>query len=244
MEIEVLADAGAVATRAADIVCESASNPGARLGLPTGATPLALYEELNRRVGEGACDFSGVIGYAIDEFCDVSRSAPGTNMQYYRQHLRLNLAALHCPDPESSKPDAHIRAFARAIRASGGLGLCVLGIGETGHIAFNEPGAGMDSRARVVDLTPTSRGAHEPAFGALDRVPPKGMTLGIADLLAAKSILVLATGRHKAAIVARALTEAPSERVPASWLQHHPDTRWLLDAEAASLLDKLAAHNA
>ena len=114
----------------------------------------------------------------------------------------------------------------------------MLGIGVNGHIAFNEPGSERDSRARVVTLTPESRAAHADAFGSLDRVPARGMTLGIADILAARRILVLATGAGKAAIVERILEGPMTAAVPASWLQPHADVTWLLDAAAASRLPR------
>lgn len=237
MRIEVLADEAVVAVRAAEIIAQAVRmQPAARLGLPTGATPVLAYAELNRRAGSGTTTFSNATLFAIDEFAGVPRETPGTNDAFYADHLRLG-RSVSCPDAGARDPDNEITAFAGAIERDGGLDLCVLGIGVNGHIAFNEPGAGRDSRARAVALTEASRAAHAESFGALEKVPRRGMTLGVAEILAARQILVLATGARKADIVQRALEGPMSAAIPASWLREHGDVTWLIDSAAASLLD-------
>jgi glucosamine-6-phosphate deaminase len=144
--------------------------------------------------------------------------------------------ALHVPNPSAEDPDEHITAFAGAVRRSGGMDLCVLGLGVNGHVAFNEPGSERDSRARVVDLTEETRRAHAPTFGSLKAVPRRGLTLGIADLMEARALLVLASGAHKASIVARVIDGGASADVPATWLREHTDVTWLLDEAAAGEL--------
>jgi glucosamine-6-phosphate deaminase len=238
MRIQTVADGAALARAAADLICAAvASKPGAILGLPTGNTPIATYGELARCVRAGACDFSRVTVYAIDEFCDATRTTPGTNSAFYREHLRIGARALHCPNPAAKDPGEHMSAFADAIRRSGGFDLCVLGVGVNGHIAFNEPGSSADSRARVVELTDTSRRAHAATFGSLEAVPARGMTLGIADLLESRAIVVLAQGAPKAAVVRRAIEGPATADVPASWLRSHADVVWLVDAVAGSLVE-------
>ena len=234
MRIVTVADGEALARAAADLICTAIdAKPDAVLGLPTGTTPIATYQELERRSAAGEADFSGATVYAIDEFAGVAPDTPGTNRMFYRAHLRLPVRALHVPDADAPEPNAHIAGFADAVRRAGGFDLCVLGIGANGHIAFNEPGAPRDARARVVELTESSRAAYASAFGAIERVPRQGMTLGIADLLEARAILVLATGAGKAEIVRRAIDGPMTAAVPASWLQAHGDGTWLLDAAAA-----------
>lgn len=236
MRIEILAGEAAVAVRAADIVCEAARRAGARIGLPTGRTPLAAYAELARREAAGAADFIGVTAYAIDEFADAERGAAGTNEAFFRDHLRLRLKALHCPMSSARYPDVHIRAFAEAVRFAGGLDLCVLGIGKNGHVAFNEPGSPRDAAARVVELTEESRAAHRGEFGSLERVPRRGMTLGIVDMMESRAVLAIATGAYKAPAVRAAIEGAASPDTPASWLRDHVHLTWLLDESAASVL--------
>lgn len=237
MRIEILTDEPALASRAADVMCDAVRRkPDAVLGLPTGTTPIDAYLELAKRVGAGACDFRAATAFALDEFAGAGRTTPGTNTFYYRERLRIGTRALHVPNPSAAHPDEHMRAFGDALRRAGGFDLCVLGIGANGHIAFNEPGSSRNSRARAVDLTPESRAAHAAAFGSLDAVPSRGMTLGVADLLESRAILVLASGARKAAIIARAIEGGMSADVPASWLQSHKDVTWLLDEDAASAL--------
>ena len=239
MAIEVVRDASALARRAAEIICAVAeAKPDAVLGLPTGDTPRALYAMLALLAESGACDLRGVSAYAVDEFLGARRDTPGTNSMYFRHDVNVPVRTLNIPNPASAEPDEHIAAFADAIRRAGGFDLCVLGIGRNGHVAFNEPGSGDDSRARVVDLAAESREAHAAAFGSLDAVPQRGLTLGVADLLEARQLLVMASGDAKAAIVARAVEGPPTAEVPASWLQGHANITWLLDEAAAAQLTR------
>lgn len=235
MRIEVLETAEDVARRAADIVCDALrAKADAVLGLPTGSTPLATYAELARRCDAGECDLSRATVFAIDEFIAPSRTTPGTNSAYYHAHLRIRPRALHCPDPAASNPDEHIAAYADALRRAGGFDLLLLGVGTNGHIAFNEPGSPRESRARVVTLAPETRAAYAAAFGG--QAPERGMTLGVADLLEARRIVVLATGASKAAAVAAAVDGPATAAVPASWLREHDAVTWLLNREAAAAL--------
>jgi glucosamine-6-phosphate deaminase len=237
MQLHVLPDGAAVAVAAADAICEAVrAGPDARLGLPTGGTPILAYRELARREQRGEADFSRTTVYAIDEFAGVPAATPGTNASFYREYVRIGVRALECPDSEAADLDAEIRRFAEGIRRAGGLDLCVLGIGTNGHVAFNEPGSDRDSCARVVTLEGASRRAYADAFGGHDRVPEQGMTLGVGDLFEARRILVLAQGAHKADVVRAAIDGAQTAAVPASWLQSHSHVTWLLDEAAASQL--------
>jgi glucosamine-6-phosphate deaminase len=239
MRIEIVPDDATLANGAADALCDAVRRkPDAALGLPTGNTPILTYRELQRRQDAGEASFARATAWAIDEFADATRATPGTNSVFYREHLRITLRALHVPNPGAVEPEAHIRAFAAALRKAGGLDLCVLGIGRNGHVAFNEPGSPVDAPARVIDLTPVSRGAHAATFGSLDRVPHRGMTLGMADILESRKILVLAHGTHKATVVAAAIEGPQTADVPASWLQAHDDVTWLIDNAAASALTR------
>jgi glucosamine-6-phosphate deaminase len=237
MPVEIVADEAALALRACDLMCDlAARKPEAVFGLPTGATPVPAYFELTRRSDTGKCDLRRVTMFAVDEFLGAPRTAPGTNSAFFKQHLRVPVRALHVPNPAAEDPEEHIDAFAGAVRRSGGFDLCVLGVGVNGHVAFNEPGSERDSRARVVELSEETRRAHAATFGSLDAVPRRGLTLGIADLLESRALLVLAAGPHKAEPVARAVEGERSADVPASWLRDHDDVTWLLDEAAAAAL--------
>jgi glucosamine-6-phosphate deaminase len=232
-------DEESLARAAADVICDAVrAQPDALLAFPTGITPIHAYAEIAERVERGDADFSRATVFAVDEFTGVTAATPGTNTVFYRDHLTFPLATLHVPDPGAEDPEACIKAYARQLAGAGGIDLCVLGIGTNGHVAFNEPGSKRDSRARVIELAPTSRDAHAADFGSIEAVPDRAMTLGIADLLAARALLVLASGEHKASIVRDAIEGPETASIPASWLRTHHDLTWLLDEAAASLLSR------
>jgi glucosamine-6-phosphate deaminase len=239
MPIEIVSDEAALATRACEIICDvAARKPDAIIGLPTGATPVPLYFDLTRSSDAGTCDLRRVTMFAIDEFLGASRTTPGTNSAFFKQHLRVPVKALHVPNPSADDPGEHIAAYAGAVRRLGGMDLCVLGVGINGHVAFNEPGSERDSRARIVELTEETRRAHAATFGSLDAVPRRGLTLGIADLMEARALVVLASGAHKSSVVAQAIEGKSSAEVPATWLRDHTDVTWLLDEAAAAELQE------
>ncbi len=241
MRIKIVPDAQELAHQAADIVSEIIGRqPDAAVGLPSGTTPLGLYEELARRARAGALDLRGVTAFAIDEWHGVASTHPANNASYFRRHVtqRMDLRALHVMDSAADDADAECQRFQRLLEGSGGLNLVILGIGLNGHIAFNEPGSAFHSRARRVALESASREAYAEAFGSPAAVPAFGLTLGIADLLAARSALLLVIGAAKAPVVAQALEGPLTEALPASALQRHPDLAVLLDEDAAAGLRK------
>ena len=179
-------------------------------------------------------DFSRADVYAIDEFAGATRTTPGTNSDFYRA-ARATSACARCtartrrrrsPRPTSARSRTRSGAPAASTCACSASA-------STGTSPSTSPGSARDSRARVVDLTPASREAHAATFGSLAAVPTQGMTLGVADLLEAKRIVVLATGAAKAAIVREAIEGPQTADVPASWLQIHGDVAWVLDEAAA-----------
>lgn len=243
MRCEVLDGPVELARRAADVVCRAAERKsGIVLGLPSGSTPIGLYRELTRRARAGEADFNAATAFAIDEFLGIARSHPATNTSYFREHLAaVRLRAVHAFDSATLDPNAECARFEARIQAAGGLDLLVLGIGVNGHIAFNEPGSPIDSRARRVALAAPTRAAYAQAFGDPEDVPAFGLTLGIAELLAARAVLLLASGIDKAEIVVQALEGPASDAVPASALQQRSDATVLLDRSAASRLTRYAA---
>ena len=239
MRVIVASDVRAMAARTAELICETVGrSPDATIGLPSARTPLAFYDQLVRRVSEGVADFSRVAAFAIDELHGVPRSHPATNASYFERVLagRVRLRALHIMNSEAADPAEECARFRRLMVEEDGLDLVILGIGLNGHIAFNEPGSSFDSHARPVDLAPATRQVYESLFDSPRDVPSVGLTLGIADLLAAPRVLLLASGQGKAEIVARAVQGPVTETLPASALQRHADLTVVLDPEAASRL--------
>lgn len=238
MRIQIVNTAEELAHSAADVLSETVrAHPRAALGLPSGRTPLGMYRELARRVARGEIDFSAVRGFAIDELYGVPSAHPATNATYFRHRVDPALS-LHTlvMDSGTSEWEAECARFAARIADAGGLDLAVLGIGRNGHLAFNEPGSAFDSIARRVALTRESREPYAAAFGSLEATPAFGLTLGLADLMAARSVLLIVDGAAKAGSVALALEGPVTEELPASVLQRHPDLTVILDREAAARL--------
>jgi glucosamine-6-phosphate deaminase len=246
MSIEVARDAGEAAERAAGVVGRVIrAKPDAVVGFATGTTPRAIYATLASQVTTRALDARRVRGVAIDEYLGIEPGDPRSFTSYLEHHvvrpLRLDRARFIRLDG-SAADDAELAArcarHERAIAALGGIDLLILGIGRNGHIAFNEPGTAFDSRTRVAVLAPSTRRANAGVFGAVDDVPTHSLTLGLATIAEARTILLVATGDEKADAVAAAFDGPVDQRSPASLLQRHPDVRVVLDPAAASSLSR------
>ena len=224
------------------LIRERATGRPAVLGLATGSTPIALYKELIRRHKENGLSFKNVITFNLDEYCGLS----GDHDQSYRyfmnqqlfDHVDIDKANTHVP--LGTLPDAaidgHCRHYEEGIKAAGGIDIQLLGIGRTGHIGFNEPPSGPETRTRKVHLDDLTRKDNAVFFGDLDKVPHHAVTMGCGTVLDAKKVLLLAWGEAKADIVRKSLKDTPSAQVPASWLQQHKDCEYILDAAAAAKL--------
>ncbi len=251
MRVHIVIDAQMVCLAAAHLIeAEIRSATSARgravLGLATGTTPEPVYADLVNRHVAGSLSFRDVTTYNLDEYYPISPADPRSYRSYMEYHLfgRVDIAPNRAHVLDGSVPEAavaeHCAAFEAWIEADGGLDLQLLGVGRNGHIGFNEP-CGLDvadamrQQTRLVELHPVTRADAVSEFGSEDAVIPRALTLGVATILAARSILILATGSHKAAAVAAAVTEPMTAGVPASMLQSvAPRVTWILDMEAAS----------
>lgn len=235
-----------VADRIATLVrTRAAAGERAVLGLATGSTPLGVYRELIRLHREEGLDLSNVVTFNLDEYFPMSPD----NLHSYRrymwenffEHVNVPADQIHIPrgDVPEEEVEAHCRAYEAAIEEAGGIDFQVLGIGRTGHIGFNEPGSGRDSRTRLVFLdTVTRRDAAADFFGE-DNVPLKAITMGVATILDAAEIALIATGEHKARIVRRAVEGPLHPDVAATYLQEHPDATVYVDPAAAAELTRV-----
>jgi glucosamine-6-phosphate deaminase len=227
---------------------EAVCSAGGRavVGLATGATPEGIYAQLVEWHRALRLSFRDVTTYNLDEYYPISPFDPRSYRSYMDRHLfsHVDIAPerAHVFDgtvPEEFAP-AHAAEFERWIEADGGLDVQLLGIGRNGHIAFNEPSdidvaEALKLPARLVDLHPVTRAAAAVEFGGIDRVIPRALTLGTASILAARSIVIVATGFSKAEVVARALDGPMTAELPASLLQSVAEkVTWLLDEAAAS----------
>lgn len=215
------------------------------LGLATGNTPVPVYERLVAMHKEGDLSFSGVSTYNLDEYYPISPADPRSYRSYMDRHLfrHVDLAPNKAHLLDGTVPEAfaaeHAAMFDRMIEAEGGLDLQLLGIGRNGHVGFNEPTQMPAEEAlklptRLVVLHPVTLADAAGDFPAAADVPLRALTLGVAPILAARSILVLAFGARKAESVSRALTGPMTAELPASLLRSAADrVTWMIDEAAA-----------
>ncbi|MBX3420929.1 MAG: glucosamine-6-phosphate deaminase [Pirellulaceae bacterium] len=216
------------------------------LGLSSGSTPLGTYRELIRLHREEGLDFSNVIAFVLDEFYGLDLGDPRSHWAALNQHLfsHINIPAdhIHYLNSTIAQPevDAECRHYDAAIQNAGGFDLVILGIGRNGHIGYNEPFSIRKSRTRLCTLDPITRQSCAGDFFGESYVPMQGLTVGMAAILSARHVLLLALGEHKAGIIHEALEGGITDRVPASFLQEHLDARALLDLPAAGQLTSVA----
>ncbi|HVH11308.1 MAG TPA: glucosamine-6-phosphate deaminase, partial [Gemmatimonadales bacterium] len=235
-----------LADRVVEVIArETAAKGRCVLGLATGSTPLGIYRELIRRHRAGEVDFSRVVTFNLDEYYPMSPESPHSYRRYMAENLfaQVNIppAQVHIPDGSVPRERLaeHCAAYERAIAELGGIDFQLLGIGKSGHIGFNEPGSSQDSRTGLVTLdTVTRRDAAADFFGE-DNVPREAITMGVATILDAREIALIATGEHKADIVARAVEGEVSQDVAATFLQHHRNATVYLDLAAAAELTRV-----
>lgn len=215
-------------------------NPKAVLGLATGQTPRRVYARLIEAVRDGAVSFSQATTYNLDEYCGLPGTHPDSFAAFMHRELfdqadfskdHINLIAGDAVDDHEE-----VHRYAKLLQNSGGIDLQLLGLGTNGHIGFNEPGSQASSRLRIVDLSDDTLESNQPSLIELETVPARAITMGIADILDAREIIMLATGEAKAEAVRRSLQEPASADCPGSYLSQHPNVYWYLDAGAASSL--------
>jgi len=214
------------------------------LGLATGSTPKTLYTELVRMHKEEDLSFKNVITFNLDEYYPIDNDALQSYNWYMRRqlfdHIDIDLKNIHIPNGELTKETvkAHCIEYEQQIEEAGGIDLQILGIGNNGHIGFNEPGSSIYSKTRLITLENSTRLANSYEFANISEVPRMAITMGIHTILKAKQILLLAWGSSKAEVIQKAAEGQVTEQVPASLLQQHPDCRFVVDKEAAAELTR------
>ncbi|AKK29974.1 glucosamine-6-phosphate deaminase [Mycobacterium sp. EPa45] len=242
MEVVILEDAAQIGAIAADAV-ESllTRKPAAVLGLATGSSPLAIYDELAARHNAGRISFRQARGFTLDEYVGL----PADHPERYRNVIdtvfvsRVDFAPGAVAGPDGLAEDIPVACgtYEAAIAAAGGIDLQILGIGTDGHIGFNEPGSSLASRTRIKTLTRQTRIDNARFFGDdPDRVPTHCLTQGLGTIMAARHVVLVAIGRTKAEAVHQLVEGPVSAMWPATILQHHPHATVLLDGGAARRL--------
>lgn len=214
------------------------------LGLATGSTPKSLYAELIRMHKEEKLSFKNVITFNLDEYYPMDNDALQSYNRFMRvnlfDHIDINPKNIHIPNGEIKKEDvkSFCQQYEKMIEDAGGIDLQILGIGNNGHIGFNEPGSGIHSRTRLITLDNSTRIANSYSFANISEVPRLALTMGIGTIMKAKKIILMAWGEMKAPVLQKTVEGEISEHVPASALQNHPDVIFVVDESAASELTR------
>lgn len=245
LALTALEDSEAVARHVAqELLCQALAPQPSCLGLATGATMLPVYAalvETARRLPDGHSQHlrRHWLSYNLDEYVGLGCSHPGSFAAFMQgrliEPLGLDPASVRLPDGLAPDPMAEARRYAAELRAAGGIALQLLGLGVNGHVGFNEPPCAATSTCRPVRLSAATRRHNAAAFtGDPAAVPERAITLGLAEILAARRILLVVTGAAKADVLGRLLRQRPSPELPASWLQGHPAVEVVADRAALS----------
>lgn len=214
------------------------------LGLATGSTPKTLYAELVRLHKLEGLSFKNVITFNLDEYYPIDKDALQSYNRFMKVHLfdhiDIEPGNTHVPDGEIPKDaiKAYCAEYERKIEDAGGIDLQILGIGNNGHIGFNEPGSNLNSRTRLVALDNSTRIANSYEFANISQVPRLAITMGISTILKAKKIILLAWGQSKAPVIQKSVEGHVTEQIPASQLQLHNDCSFILDESASAELTR------
>jgi len=230
----------AVASAADHLIAVLNAKPDAVLGLATGGTMLPLYQRLVALYQEGLVSFGKAVTFNLDEYIGISPDHAGSYHTYMRNvlfdHVDIDLSRTYLPRGDCEDAATEAAEYEALIGASGGIDLQLLGIGQNGHIGFNEPTSSLSALTRIKTLTQDTRNANARYFEHFEDIPKYALTMGIGSILATRSCVLLATGVAKAQAVA-AMVEGPvSAACPASALQLHPKATIVLDKDAAAEL--------
>ena len=243
INLDIQLNSAGAANRADQLIVDSVKSfPDLVLGLATGSTPEETYGEIVRQYEGGKVSFAKVQTFNLDEYWGLD----GDHEQSYRyfmqtrlfDHIDVRPWNTHVLNGRAANAAVECEAYEKKIQACGGVDLWLLGIGQNGHIAFNEPGSTVDSRTRMVCLTPSTIAANSDGrfFSDPKDVPRCALTAGIATIREARHLILLATGEKKADAVAAAVEGDFTEACPASLLQDHQHVTFVLDKAAASKL--------
>ncbi len=210
------------------------------LALPTGGTPVEMYKNIVRMHKNKKIDFSNVLTFNLDEYAGVDKCCPQAYCSFMEENLfgqiDIKRENINIPNGMAKDLNAECAAYEDKIKKAGGIDLFFGGVGENGHIAFNEPGSPVDSLTRVVDLTEDTINVNSRFFSCAADVPKQALTMGVKTILSSREIIILATGKKKAEALKAAFEGPSTSEWIISLLQKHQNTTVIADADAASLL--------
>ncbi|MBU3196877.1 glucosamine-6-phosphate deaminase [Clostridium algidicarnis] len=212
------------------------------LGLATGSSPIGLYEELIKLNEEKKVDFSKVTTINLDEYIGISDNHPQSYRYFMNNilfnHINIDKNNTYVPNGNAEDMKAECIGYDKNIRDLGGIDVQLLGIGGNGHIAFNEPDEELVLGTHVTGLTESTIKANSRFFDSIDEVPKKAITMGLGEIMKAKSIILIASGEGKAEAIAKLFSGKITTKSPATLLAVHNDVTVIIDEQAASLLNK------
>lgn len=240
MHISIVDNYELLSKSAAQVVLEVLKEkPDCVLGLPTGSTPVGMYEQLVKAYQEGNADFSKVTTFNLDEYIGLPQEHEQSYYAFMQQnlfrHINIEPQRTHIPRGDTRNVEEESKRYETEIDQAGGMDLLVIGIGTNGHIGFNEPGSDPHSRTRIIDLAPSTIQSNSRYFESMADVPKQAITMGLGTILSkSKRILLLASGLEKAEIMYQLLSnQEVSNSIPASFLKQHPDVTIVMDQAAA-----------
>jgi len=211
------------------------------LGLPTGSSPLAIYNEFIKMYKEKTLSFKNVITFNMDEYIGLPAEHPQSYnyfmMENLFKHIDINRKRIHIPNGMAKDVKKECEQYEKAITAAGGIEFFLGGMGSDGHIAFNEPGSSLVSRTRVKTLTAESKAANARFFdGDLSKMPTTAITVGVGTIMDAREVMIIVSGRSKARALKAVIEDGVNQMWTASFLQIHPRTTIVCDEEATEEL--------
>lgn len=237
MKLIVLNSYDEVSLEAAKIFIDQVNGkPNSVLCLATGSTPVGMYRELARANKAGGVDFAQVTTVNLDEYYPISPEHPQSYRYFMNEnlfnHINIPMENTHVPDGAASNAAIACATYDRLIEQVGGIDLALLGVGNNGHIAFNEPGETLTVGTHQETLTENTREANSRFFNSMDEVPTHALTMGLGSILSANKIVILATGKAKADAVKELLNDKITTNCPATLLKVHKDVTLICDRAA------------
>ncbi|GHT71272.1 glucosamine-6-phosphate deaminase [Spirochaetia bacterium] len=247
MRLIIQRDYGAASRWAANHIAERINNFAPTkekpfvLGLPTGSSPLGIYQELIGMYRAGKISFAQIVSFNMDEYVGLGEDHPQSYHRFMQDNffkaIDIKAEHVHILNGKAADLTAECRAYEEAIKTHGGIELFLGGMGSDGHIAFNEPGSSLCSRTRVKTLTGETRAANARFFdGDINKVPGTALTVGIGTVMDAREVLIIVSGRSKARALRAAIEGGVSQWWPLSCLQMHPRAIIVCDEEATDEL--------
>ena len=241
MKVIKVKDYNELSSKAAQLITEQIiKKKNSVLGLATGSTPIGVYQELIGKFQKGELDFSEVITFNLDEYYGLSPEHPQSYYFFmwdiFFKHINIKKENVHLLNGVTENVDKECKQYEDLIKKNGGIDLQILGIGNNGHIGFNEPDVSLNTKTHLVNLTAKTIKANSRFFNDVQEVPRQAITMGIGTIMRARKIILLASGKRKAKVIERTINGPINTKVPASVLQLHNDVTIVVDQKAASQL--------